>query len=181
MQEHDSEAIRCGPRGAEWREDQAVFPCPCGLSIQRSRFARHVRDCPIQPCPIGEIKGSFKEVVALVREGADRRVTCFCGKLLTASAKDVSVAKALARHFTSHHRGMTAAERIQRRRAIFSENHVLVAMNPQVAIRADLPLHPSAYDAAMAEKARHGSSKAQGMAPWPRSRRRSTSFGAPCV
>ena len=60
---------------------------------------------------------------------------------------------------------MTAGERIQKRRAIFADSHVLVARNPQIAIRAGLPLHPSAYDAAMAEKARHGSSQAQGSAP----------------
>ena len=93
VREDDMQATRCGPRGAEWKEDQAVFPCPCCLSIQRSRFARHVRDCPIQPCPTAEIKGSFKEVVALVREGADRRVTCFCGKVVKTSEKDVNVAQ----------------------------------------------------------------------------------------
>ena len=89
------------------------FSLPLRPLIQRSRFARHVRDCTIQPCPIAAIKGSFKEVVALVREGADRRVTCFCDKVVKASEKDVSVAKALALHFTSHHRGMTAGERIE--------------------------------------------------------------------
>ncbi|KAF0290539.1 hypothetical protein FJT64_007840 [Amphibalanus amphitrite] len=120
----------------------------------------------MQPCPIAGIKGSFGDVIALVRAGSDRRVSCFCGKPIKASDRDVSVAKALVRLFSSHHRGMTAGERIEKRRAIFAQNNVLVGQNVQIAMRVGvgIPLHPSAYDDVEAEQRRHGSSLAQATA-----------------
>ncbi|KAF0293286.1 hypothetical protein FJT64_008814 [Amphibalanus amphitrite] len=164
VEDAQAHEIRCGPRGPDWQEDPAVLPCPCGLSVQRTRFARHVRECSMQPCPIARIKGSFGDVITLVRAGSDRRVSCFCGKPIKASDRDVSVANALARHFSSHHRGMTAGERIDKRRAIFAQNNVLVGQNVQTAMRAGNPLHPSAYDDVEAEQRRHGSSLAQATA-----------------
>ena len=136
--ECDSVELTCGPRGPEWQEEVTSLPCPCGLFIKRDRLGRHLRDCPLQPRPLAAVQGAVKQVVAIVKQGADKQATCFCGKGIKTSDRDGTVAKAL--DFSKAHRGMSAGDRIMRRRQIFAATHVLVARTAQVARRTNLPL-----------------------------------------
>ena len=120
-------ALTCGPRGPEWEEELTSLPCSCDLFIKRDRLGRHLRDCPLEPCPLAGVQRAVKQVVAMVRKGADKQVTCFCGKVIKASDRDVTEAKVLARHFSKAHGEMSTGDRIMRRGQIFAATHVLVA------------------------------------------------------
>ena len=165
--------LRCAPSGAQWTIDQDSVACSCGLLVKKKRVGEHIKNqCTINPSPLENIKDHKKHVVTVKKTNAARETNCpLCQKKIKASDKDVSVAKALARHFSKDHKSTTTKERATMRRKCFNSAHVLAAKTVSVAVATGLPMEGKAFAEMQQEKQRHGSNRAQSTAQTPSSAR----------
>ena len=150
-----------GPGGDEWTCDPKMLACPCGILVKKGRVKEHIK-CTKEVTPLMLMhKAQSKHLATMVRKGAKRQAKCpACEKPIKASERDVSVQKAIARHFDKCHKGLNKEERKTMREQIFGEGHVLVATNIETAISLKVPLEERKYRAMMHERQRHGSNHA---------------------
>ena len=160
-QPDDQVHLRCGPSGPEWVIDELSLPCPCGHLIKRKRLARHMGTCAIQPCPLRHVRSAAKRVVCVKRIDQKRAECPACRKAIKASDKEVSLAKAQARHFSKAHREMPSTERAEVGRTIFKKVNVLVARTVSAALQLQIPLQSEEYEATKHERQRHGGRQPQ--------------------
>ena len=157
--------VRCAPSGQKWINDDSSVACACGLLVNKKRVGDHIKACALNPCPLKKISDKKTQVMTVKRIDGNRSVTCHtCSKKVTASQREVSVAKAFARHLNKEHKGMTSRDRLLARRRSFNDSHFLVAKTVAVAVSTGLSLEAEAYKAMKEELKCHGSSYAQATA-----------------
>ena len=157
--------IRSGPSGDNWVRDEKRLACPCGMMIARNRVSRHIKElCKIKPSPLARLKKHLRGLVSVKKMNSARVAQCPCGSVLKAGANDVSVARAMGRHISMKHRGLSKDEKSGLRREIFRGSHVLVATTTSIAIETGLPLEASSFENLEKTTAKHGTSHSQAMA-----------------